>query len=104
MVRQLEAATVTMSDGTPPSYLAVRDRAMHSLGVGTMHDMRSVPSGIFWPSLRSRHYTPGEKIKIWRGKLSSGVSALWDGAGWLRRALAPVPANRRPSAGPEGVG
>jgi len=77
-VRQLEAAAVTMSDGTPPAYLAVRDRAMHSLGVGTMHGMRSVPSGIFWPSLRSRHYTPGEKIKIWRGKLSSGVSALWD--------------------------
>lgn len=78
MVRQLEAAAVTMSDGTPPAYLAVRDRAMHSLGVGTMHGMRSVPSGIFWPSLRSRNYTPGEKIKIWRGKLSSGVSALWD--------------------------
>lgn len=78
MVHQLQAAAVTMADGTPPGYLALRDRAMHSLGVGTTHDMRSVLGGLFWPSLRSRHYTPGEKIKIWRGKFSSGVSALWD--------------------------
>jgi pimeloyl-ACP methyl ester carboxylesterase len=78
MVHHLEAAAVTMTDGTPPGYLALRDRAMHSLGVGTTHDMRSVLTGIFWPSLRSRHYTPDEKIKLWRGKLTSGVSALWD--------------------------
>lgn len=78
MVHHLEAAAVTMTDGTPPGYLALRDRAMHSVGAGTTHDMRSVPTGIFWPSLRSRHYTPSEKIKLWRGKLSSGVSALWD--------------------------
>jgi len=77
MARRLAAARVTMTDGTPPAYLALRDRAMHSLGVGTMHDMRSVPTGVFWPSLRSRCYTPGEKIKLWRGKLSGGVSALW---------------------------
>jgi pimeloyl-ACP methyl ester carboxylesterase len=78
MVRRLASAPVTMTDGTPPAYLALRDRAMHSLGVGTTHDMRSVATGVFWPSLRSRHYTPGEKIKLWRGKLSCGVSALWD--------------------------
>ena len=40
--------------------------------------MRSVPTGVVWPSLRSRCYTPGEKVKLWRGKLSCGVSALWD--------------------------
>jgi pimeloyl-ACP methyl ester carboxylesterase len=78
MVRRLASARVTMTDGTPPAYLALRDRGMHSLGVGTTHDMRSVATGVFWPSLRSRHYTPGEKIKLWRGKLSCGVSALWD--------------------------
>jgi pimeloyl-ACP methyl ester carboxylesterase len=78
MVRRLEGARVTMTDGTPPAYLALRDRAMHTLGVGTTHDMRSVLTGIFWPSLSSRHYTPGEKIKLWRGKLAYGVSALWD--------------------------
>ena len=78
MVRKLEAVPVTMAAGTPDGYLAVRDRAMHSLGVGTTHDMNSVLRGIFWPSLRSTCYTPGEKVRLWRGKLSSGVSALWD--------------------------
>jgi pimeloyl-ACP methyl ester carboxylesterase len=77
MVRRLEAAPVTMAGGTPPAYLALRDRAMHRLGVGTTHEMKSVLSGVIWPSLRSRCYTPGEKIKLWRGKFSSGVSALW---------------------------
>jgi len=38
--------------------------------------MKSVLSGIFWPSLRSPHYTAAEKMRLWRGKLSSGVSAL----------------------------
>jgi len=78
MVRKFEAAPVTMTAGTPKAYLAVRDRAMHPLGVGTTHDMRSHISGVIWPSLRSPQYTLGEKIKLWRGKLSSGVSVLWD--------------------------
>ena len=78
MVRKLQAAPVTMTAGTPGGYLAVRDRAMHSLGVGTAHDMNSVLRGIVWASLRSPHYTLGEKAGLWHGKLSSGVSALWD--------------------------
>jgi pimeloyl-ACP methyl ester carboxylesterase len=77
MVRKLEGAPVTTM-GTPKAYLAVRDLAMHSLGIGTTHDMDSVRRGIFWPSLKSPHYTAGEKVRLWRGKLSSGVSALWD--------------------------
>jgi pimeloyl-ACP methyl ester carboxylesterase len=78
MVRKLEAAPVTMAAGTPAAYLAVRDKAMHRLGVGTTHDMTSVLRGIVWPSLMSRRYTLGEKIGLWRGKVASGVSALWD--------------------------
>jgi pimeloyl-ACP methyl ester carboxylesterase len=77
-VRDLEVAPVTMTGGTPKAYLAVRDRAMHRLGVGTTHDMKSVLSGVVWPSLRSPQYTLAEKIKMWRGKLSSGASVLWD--------------------------
>jgi hypothetical protein len=69
MVRKLEAAPVTMTAGTPNGYLAVRDRAMHSLGVGTTHDMNSVLRGIFWPSLRSTSYTPGEKVRLRRGPI-----------------------------------
>ena len=78
MVRRLVAAPVTMAGGTPPAYLALRDRAMHPVGVGTMHEMKSVVTGVIWPSLKSRQYTPGEKIRLWRGKFSTGASALWD--------------------------
>ncbi len=78
MVRKLEAAPVTESAGTPAGYLAVRDRGMHSLGVGTARDMTSVLRGIVWPSLRSPYYTPAEKARLWLGKRASGVSVLWD--------------------------
>jgi pimeloyl-ACP methyl ester carboxylesterase len=78
MVRRLEAAPVTMTDGTPAAYLAVRDKAMHSLGIGTMHNMKSVLRGIVLPSLASREYTVREKINLWRGKFSAGPGFLWD--------------------------
>ena len=78
MVQKLEAAPVTMTDGTPAAYLAVRDTAMHSLGIGTTHDMNSVITGIFFPSLASRDYTLIEKINMWRGKAQSGVASLWN--------------------------
>jgi pimeloyl-ACP methyl ester carboxylesterase len=77
MVRKLEAAPVTMADGTPDAYLALRDEAMHGLGIGTTHDMKSVITGILLPSLTSREYTLIEKVNMWRGKSRSGVSSLW---------------------------
>lgn len=78
MVRKLEAAPVTMTGGTPDAYVALRDPAMHSLGIGTTHDMNSVITGIFLPSLQSRDYTLSEKVNLWRGKSSAGVSIVWD--------------------------
>ena len=78
MVRKLEAAPVTMTAGTNGRYLAVRDRAMHSLGVGTTRDMNSVLRGVVWPSLLTPHYTIAEKIGLWRGKRAAGVSTLWE--------------------------
>ena len=78
MVRKLEEAPVTMTDGTPDAYRALRDPAMHSLGIGTTHDMNSVITGIFLPSLTSREYTLGEKVNMWRGKSRSGISIIWD--------------------------
>ncbi len=78
MVQKLEEAPVTMTDGTPDAYRALRDPAMHSLGIGTTHDMNSVITGILLPSLTSREYTLGEKINMWRGKSRSGISILWD--------------------------
>ncbi|PKO14567.1 MAG: alpha/beta hydrolase [Chloroflexi bacterium HGW-Chloroflexi-10] len=78
MVRKLEAAPVTLTDGTPDAYRAIRDTAMHSLGIGTTRDMHSVVTGIFLPSLASREYTFMEKINMWRGKSRSGISILWN--------------------------
>lgn len=77
MVQRLEAAPVTLTDGAPNAYLVLRDEAMHSLGIGTTHEMRSVLTGIFLPSITSRAYTLMEKINMWRGKARSGVSPLW---------------------------
>jgi pimeloyl-ACP methyl ester carboxylesterase len=77
MVRKLEAEPVTIKNGTPDAYLALRDPAMHSLGIGTTHDMNSVISGIFLPSLKCKEYTMIEKINMWCGKSRSGISILW---------------------------
>jgi pimeloyl-ACP methyl ester carboxylesterase len=76
MVRRLEAAPVT-ADEIPDAYLALRDVAMHSLGIGTMHTMRSVERDLFLESFKYRGYTLREKINFWRAKFSSGVSSLW---------------------------
>jgi pimeloyl-ACP methyl ester carboxylesterase len=77
MVEALEAAPVTLKGGAPSGYLAVRDAAMHGLGIGTTHDMRSVASGIFFPSLTFRGYTIPEKIRLWRAKIRNGVHVVW---------------------------
>ena len=77
MVRKLEAAPVTMTGGTPDAYLALRDPAMHPLGIGTTHDMDSHIMGVFLRSWQSRNYTLMEKLNTWRAKASSGVSSLW---------------------------
>ncbi len=77
MVRKLEASPVT-TDRVPREYLKVRDTAMHSLGIGTMRQMKSIVSGVFLPSLQCRDYTLAEKMKTWRGKFATGVTSLWD--------------------------
>ncbi len=54
----------------------LRDKAMHSLGVGTTADMDNVITDLFFPSLRIKAYTPLERINIWRGKAASGKYAV----------------------------
>jgi hypothetical protein len=71
MVRSLEKAPVSMTDGTPQAYLAVRDKAMHRLGIGASHDMGSVITGIFLPSWSFPEYTLREKLGLWRGRAFS---------------------------------
>ena len=78
MVRKLEEAPVTLGNGTPEGYLALRDKAMHALGIGTTHDMKSVVSGIFIPSWLAREYTLKEKVNLWRGRSFSRKFGIWD--------------------------
>jgi pimeloyl-ACP methyl ester carboxylesterase len=77
MVHKLEAVPVTLTGGIPTGYLALRDGAMHPLGIGTMHTMKSVLTGLFLPSWLSRDYTLAEKINLWRGKAAAGASVIW---------------------------
>lgn len=78
MVKYLKKVPVTLSEGIPDGYLKIRDKAMHSLGIGTTHDMKSVITGIFIPSLLFKEYTLREKYNLWTGKSESGVSIMWD--------------------------
>ncbi|MDF0603942.1 alpha/beta hydrolase, partial [Psychromarinibacter sp. C21-152] len=77
MVRRLEAAPVSMEESTSRAWMRLRDRAMHQAGVGHMHEMDSVITGIFLPMWRVRAYTLNEKINIWRGKIWSRPF-FWD--------------------------
>jgi pimeloyl-ACP methyl ester carboxylesterase len=78
MARRLRRAPVPVQGDIPKAYLAVRDKAMHRLGVGTMHNMRSVLSGLFIPSLFFREYSFADKVKLWRAKAKSGLSLISD--------------------------
>ena len=78
MLQKLEKFPINEMNTIPPSYRNLRDQAMHSLGIGTMHNMKSVISGIFIPVMQNREYTLSEKINIWRGKWSVYSSNLWN--------------------------
>ena len=73
MVQKLKAYDVLTDDAALDVYsrALIRDIAMHQLGIGTMHDMDSIFTGVFFPVFGSRAYTLGEKFNIWRGKALS---------------------------------
>ncbi|MGE5421471.1 MAG: alpha/beta fold hydrolase, partial [Chloroflexota bacterium] len=48
----------------------LRDKSMHELGIGTMHNMKSIMSGVFYPVWLCRAYTLREKFNIWHSKFS----------------------------------
>ena len=77
MARRLGDAKVGNAIPLPASYSRVRDLAMHRLGIGTTHDMKSIFTGLLLRSLLNREYTLSEKVALWRGKLFSG-SRLWN--------------------------
>jgi pimeloyl-ACP methyl ester carboxylesterase len=78
MVEKFEDYPILTSDETYERYLTslLRDTAMHELGVGTMRDMNSVITGIFFPSLRCTVYTPTERVNIWRGKTFAQTTSV----------------------------
>jgi pimeloyl-ACP methyl ester carboxylesterase len=78
MVQRLEQIPLLEMDHMPPAYRALRDEAMHKIGIGTTHNMRSVVSGIFLPVMLNREYTLGEKINIWLGKWSAYSTNMWN--------------------------
>ena len=79
MVSKLEAAPPTLIVPLSTNYEALRDAYMHEAGIGTTHEMKSVITGIFLPSLAFRGYTLSEKINLWRGKIYSRTNdfGLW---------------------------
>jgi pimeloyl-ACP methyl ester carboxylesterase len=77
MARRLEESPVTMTVPLPMSYMKARDPGMHTLGIGTTRDMRSVMTGVFLRSLVNPEYTLREKLNIWRGKVFSD-RIFWD--------------------------
>ena len=83
MVRDLEAAPVSMTTGTPEAYLKLRDKAMHRLGIGTTHEMKSVITGLFLPSWKFPGYTVRQKVDLWRGRAFSRSFGLWDQLIWI---------------------
>jgi pimeloyl-ACP methyl ester carboxylesterase len=78
MVQRLEKFLITEMNIVPNSYRSLRDEAMHKLGIGTTHNMKSVISGIFLPSWKFSEYSLSEKINLWRGKWSSRSTDLWN--------------------------
>jgi pimeloyl-ACP methyl ester carboxylesterase len=77
MVRKIEAAPASLSDGLSKAWLRLRDTAMHGLRVGTTRDMTSVITGVFLPVWQCRAYTLQDKVAIWRG-LAFSRRHLWD--------------------------
>jgi pimeloyl-ACP methyl ester carboxylesterase len=77
MVQLLESACPDAIP-LPPAYMAVRDAAMHKLGVGTTRGMNSVITGMFLPTLLNTEYTLRERINIWRGKWSKPSTDMWN--------------------------
>ncbi|MBU4438584.1 MAG: alpha/beta hydrolase [Firmicutes bacterium] len=71
IVKQLEESPYDSEN-----YQKIRDRLMHQAGIGTIHNMYSVISGIFLGVMKNREYMLLEKINIWRGKNFSKNTVL----------------------------
>jgi pimeloyl-ACP methyl ester carboxylesterase len=68
MAKNIEKYNLLAKDFIPKDYFQFRDKPMHELGIGTMHNMKSVISGIFLPIMKNNEYTFSERINIWKAK------------------------------------
>lgn len=71
MLEKLEKSPIDGETSLPTAYWAMRDEMMHSLGIGTTRNMKSVITGAFLPVIESPEYTLREKINLWRYKFFS---------------------------------
>lgn len=71
MIDKLEKSPIDKKTNLPTAYWSMRDDMMHSLGVGTTRNMKSIITGIFLPVMESSEYTLREKINLWRYKFTS---------------------------------
>lgn len=71
-IEELKEYKVLESDSNIISFYKsnIRDQSMHELGIGTMHEMKSVFWDIFVPVWTCKAYTLSEKINIWKSKFS----------------------------------
>lgn len=76
MVRKLEKFPIDKGGTITNSYLSTRNDCMLQLGIGVMHDMRSMFECVKMV-LRYKGYTVVEKFKYPIGN-SSGLATLWD--------------------------
>lgn len=72
MAKEFEKYPILKNDSSllPFFNSVLRDKSMHELGIGTMHNMKSIMSGVFIPVWTCKAYTISEKFKIWYSKFS----------------------------------
>ena len=72
MVAELKKYPILENDSILLLYFnsVLRDKAQHDLGIGTMHNMKSIIKGVFFPVWMCRAYTLKEKYNIWYSKIS----------------------------------
>ena len=72
MVEEFKKYPILENDSLILPYFnsVLRDKAQHDLGIGTMHNMRSIIKDIFLPVWTCRSYTVKEKFNIWIAKFS----------------------------------
>lgn len=72
MVAEFKKFPILENDSLLVPYFnsVLRDKAMHELGIGTMHNMKSIIRGVFFPVWICKGYTLKEKFNIWYSKFS----------------------------------